>query len=290
MVIRFPLAILSAIYIFGIIAAEYVGIPLLYLFLISFSLLALAFAWSKERWILIPLLTFAIGHTNGRFHTAVISPNDLRNVISTETREATIRGRMIEAPVYRPYEKNGEVTWRTMARIEAIEAELSHKWQPVLGTVMVNTFGMLPTNFFIGQPVEIKGVIHEPKLPVAPGLFDYRAFLRRQGVYYQLDAASIADWNLQPSARSQPPITQRFFTWAQQQLHYGLADEDESLRLLWAMTLGWKTGLTDDVSQRFIRSGTMHIFANMVHKTPIADLECFCESLFLHPMEFESPN
>ena len=37
--------------------------------------------------------------------------------------------------------------------------------------------------------------------------------------------------------------------------------EDEELRLLWAMTLGWKTALTDEVSEPFMRSGTMHIFA-----------------------------
>src|SRR6185295_7198734 len=37
--------------------------------------------------------------------------------------------------------------------------------------------------------------------------------------------------------------------------------QDESLRLLWAMTLGWKTGLTQEVAEPFMQSGTLHIFA-----------------------------
>jgi ComEC/Rec2-related protein len=44
-------------------------------------------------------------------------------------------------------------------------------------------------------------------------------------------------------------------------LALGLPQEDEPLRLLWAMTLGWKTALSGEVSEPFMRSGTMHIFA-----------------------------
>src|SRR5258705_9893349 len=53
----------------------------------------------------------------------------------------------------------------------------------------------------------------------------------------------------------------RFQFWAKQTLARGLPTEDEDLRLLWTMTLGWKTGLTGEVSEPFMRSGTMHIFA-----------------------------
>src|SRR5258705_6394528 len=53
----------------------------------------------------------------------------------------------------------------------------------------------------------------------------------------------------------------RFQFWAKQTLARGLPTEDEDLRLLWAMTLGWQTALTAEVSEPFMRSGTMHIFA-----------------------------
>src|SRR6185503_15575913 len=49
--------------------------------------------------------------------------------------------------------------------------------------------------------------------------------------------------------------------WAQQALARGLPVEDEALRLEWALTLGWKPALTEEVSEPFVRAATYHIFA-----------------------------
>ena len=49
--------------------------------------------------------------------------------------------------------------------------------------------------------------------------------------------------------------------WSKQTLALGLPVEDEPLRLLWAMTLGWRTAFTGDISEPFLRAGTMHLFA-----------------------------
>src|SRR4029078_35911 len=58
-----------------------------------------------------------------------------------------------------------------------------------------------------------------------------------------------------------PPLSERFLAWAQRTLACGLPEQDESLELTWGMTLGSKTALTGEVSEPFMRSGTMHIFA-----------------------------
>src|SRR5882724_10010353 len=58
-----------------------------------------------------------------------------------------------------------------------------------------------------------------------------------------------------------PPVTERFMAWGKTALARGLPVEDESLRLEWALTLGWKAGLTEKVSEPFIRAATYHIFA-----------------------------
>jgi ComEC/Rec2-related protein len=60
---------------------------------------------------------------------------------------------------------------------------------------------------------------------------------------------------------SKPPLTDRFLNWSKRTLALGLPVEDEPLRLLWAMTLGWRTALTGDISEPFLRAGTMHLFA-----------------------------
>jgi hypothetical protein len=53
-----------------------------------------------------------------------------------------------------------------------------------------------------------------------------------------------------------PPLADRFREWARQALASGLPAEDESLRLEWALTLGCKTALTEEVSEPFVQAAT----------------------------------
>jgi len=57
------------------------------------------------------------------------------------------------------------------------------------------------------------------------------------------------------------PPPDRFRNWATNNLARGLPERDGALELLWAMSLGWRTALTGEVKEPFIRSGTMHLFA-----------------------------
>ena len=141
-----------------------------------------------------------------------------------------------------------------------VKLRCGENWEPAVGFIIVTTPTALASNFFSGQPVEISGVISPPPLPVAGGLFDYRTYLERQGIYFQLKTASAGDWKLL-STNATPSLSDRFLAWSQKTLARGLPEEDEPLRLLWAMTLGWKTALTGEVTAPFLESGTMHIFA-----------------------------
>jgi hypothetical protein len=99
-----------------------------------------------------------------------------------------------------------------------------------------------------------------PEIAAAEGTFDYRAYLSHLGIYYTLQAASEQDWRVVASP-SKPPLADRFREWARRALALGLPVEDESLRLEWALTLGWKTALTEEVSEPFVQAATYHIFA-----------------------------
>jgi ComEC/Rec2-related protein len=123
----------------------------------------------------------------------------------------------------------------------------------------VSTPGTL-ARFFGGQTVEIEGVAARPKGAAAEGTFDYRAYLTELGIYYQLQAGSEQDWRVLATPPA-PPLADRFRTWARRALGRGLPVEDESLRLEWALTLGWKPALTEEVSEPFIQAATYHIFA-----------------------------
>jgi len=215
-----------------------------------------------HRWAtrLLLCLVLLVGWTNYTLQTAVLSPHDLRRIIGNEPKLATVCGTIIETPSLRVYELGETPSWRTLARIEVSAVRLDKQdWQPAAGRIAVGTPGML-TNLFGGQVVEAFGVLALPKRAIAEGTFDYRAFLAEQRVYYQLQAESENDWRVLTSPK-RAPLADRFRTWAREVLGRGLPGEDESLRLEWALTLGWKTALDEESSEPFIRAATYHIFA-----------------------------
>lgn len=227
----------------------------------SILLALLALLWRARRTQLLWLLLAVSGATNLALNQSLLSPHDLRRLVGEEPRLASIRGVLRETPYQRVHDQKEQEVWRTLAEVEASEIQIgSDPWQPAYGRVLASTAGILPGTFFGGGRVEVEGVVRPPREAAAEGVFDYRAFLRRHGIHYQFLASSTNQWrNLEP--HRPPPLADRFCAWAEAMLARGLPAEDSPLHLLWAMTLGWKTALSGEVSEPFMRSGTMHIFA-----------------------------
>jgi len=257
---RYPLLNVALWYASGILAASLVSLPWLFLLAGTGALLLLAVTWARARRFLLYPLMLLTGWTNSSLHTAVLSPQDLRAILGAGPALATVRGVLRETPTLRVYERDAKPAWRTLARLQVTEVCLNQQdWQPAAGRTAVTSPGPL-TNLFAGQTVEITGVIARPKTAEAEGLFDYRAYLAQQDIYYLLRAESETDWHIVASPPSRP-LADRFRDWARQALARGLPVEDESLRLEWALTLGWKPALTEEVSEPFVRAATYHIFA-----------------------------
>jgi len=208
--------------------------------------------------LLWPLLVIA-GAASFTLRTSVIAPDDLRTILGTEPREATIRGVLVDTPYQRVFDRDGAERWRTLARVEVETIRLNDEWTSATGELIVTTPDILPDHFHDGQHVQIQGVVRRPPNALAPGLFDYRRYLKTQGIHYQLSVAYTNDWQLLGS-RAELPFSARFAPWARSMLARGLP-QDRYVELLWAMTLGWKTALSGEVSEPFMRSGTMHVFA-----------------------------
>lgn len=258
--VRRPLLMLALLYVAGILAGEWLSPSPWLLLSVSLMLVAITLVWARARPILLWLLLLLAGWTNATLHSAILSPHDLRKVLSSEPHLATVRGVVCETPSVRIYEQDEKPSWRTLTRIDVNGLCLNQeKWQPATGCVAISTPGLL-TNVYAGQTVEVFGVVAPPRRALAPGTFDYRLYLRQQGIYYHLQAASEEDWQILGSP-PRPPLADRFRVWAQRALARGLPVEDESLRLEWALTLGWKAALTEAVSEPFVRAATYHIFA-----------------------------
>jgi competence protein ComEC len=255
-----PLAVVANLFVVGILLAQFIPVSIAFLLAFSLIVAALSLFLSIARPFLLPLLIILAGWTNATLHTDILSPNELRLLLGDQPHIATVRGKLCETPSLRIFEQDEKEAWRTMAQLETLALCLDHgQWQSATGTVAITTPGAL-TNLFAGQVVEVTGVIALPRQAVAEGTFDYRAYLRQLGIYYHLKADSDQDWQI-VSSPLQPPFADRFRTWARHALALGLPNEDESLRLEWALTLGWKTALTEEVSEPFVNAATYHIFA-----------------------------
>jgi competence protein ComEC len=255
-----PLLFAGLLYVAGILIGNFVSFPLAILLPAALAVAVAAIVWTKARAYLLYPLILLTGWTGFTFHTATISPHDLRHVLGSGPEIVTVRGILSETPTIRYSEVAEKPLWHTMARLNVTELRPNRgEWKPAVGQIVVTTPGQL-TNLFAGQTFEISGVVAQPKFAAAEGLFDYRNYLRQLGVYCQLRTSGEADWQLLASPR-RPPLADRFRSWARGALAMGLPAEDESLRLEWALTLGWKAALTQEVSEPFVQAATYHIFA-----------------------------
>jgi competence protein ComEC len=257
---KHPLLIPGLLYVAGILGAWLFSTPLLPLLVVSLALAIAAVVFARLRpWLLYALVPLT-GWANFTWHTSVISPHDLRRLLGDQFALVTVRGRLCDTPSLRVYQQGEKESWRTLAQIEVTAlCTNQERWQPAAGRMAVTAPGLL-TNLFAGQTVEITGVAGSPRGAEAEGTFDYRAYLRQLAIYYSLQTASEQDWRI-ISSPGKPPLADRFRAWACKALARGLPCEDESLRLEWALTLGWKTALTEEVSEPFVQAATYHIFA-----------------------------
>ncbi|HSY17788.1 MAG TPA: ComEC/Rec2 family competence protein [Candidatus Acidoferrales bacterium] len=256
-----PFASIVFAYGAGLLLAWLAHPPLAGLFATSAGILLIALCSKKLRPFLVWPLLALLGWANLESRTAVISHNDLRTTLGNQPALVTLRGELAETPRLKIIKIDGEETWRSLARIRVSAIATNENFLPASGEVLAVTSGILDSNFFAGQVVQLSGVIARPTPPLAKGLFDYPDYLATRGIYYQLKTESTDDWILLPPAATKPPCTDRFLNWSKRTLALGLPAEDEPLRLLWAMTLGWRTAFTGDIDEPFLRAGTMHMFA-----------------------------
>lgn len=255
-----PLVPVALLYGCGLLLAAFWQPSLLVLFIAALLLALTAIFLRHARYLLIwPLITFA-GWINLVCHTAILSPHDLRLQLTNAPEDLQVRGELGETPSRRAFIRDDQESWRTLATLNVTALGRGKNWKAAYGRIVIITPGKVPETFFAGQPVEIAGIITTPPSALAEGLFDYRAYLRHQGIYFQLKADSPDRWQLLSTNQTRP-LSDRFLAWAQDTMSRGLTEPDEPLKLLWAMTLGWRAGVTDEVYEPFMQSGTMHIFA-----------------------------
>lgn len=203
----------------------------------------------------LALLAASLGASICWARFAIFSEHDLRVLVGDEPAIVSVRGDLSETPQIREFDETGVST----ARLRIREILLNGAWQPATGEIMTRTRGELNIEtLYQGQRVEVNGVVQRPASSRAPGLFDRRRHLRNQRIYFELRTESPELWTI--SDRQPMPKLERLRRWAKAQIARGLPD-DEPTRMLWAMTLGWRTALSGEMAAPFMRTGTAHIVA-----------------------------
>jgi competence protein ComEC len=254
-----PLGLVIIAYLLGILLGDALTLPVGLWLAAGLGVAALCLCIDRFRpWLLLPLLLLS-GAANLALNQQTISPLDLRRTLGDEPALVTVRGRVETADLRASTPRAGEEALRTNARLRVEAVQMNGAWQPVHGWVLASSRVGEDPLLQVGQQVEVFGLSRVPPPAFARGMFDYRAHLARRGIFHQLEFEGPADVRVLSDVAT--PLTVRFRAWAMAALQRGLPPDDTAVDLLWAMTLGWRTALTDDVSEPFMRSGTMHLFA-----------------------------
>lgn len=190
------------------------------------------------------------------------NPADLRHHFGDQPQLVTLIGVLSDDPERRVLDQDRRARFRTTARVTVQEIKRGDISSAAVGDVAVSTPGFLSDDFVAGTKVQLDGVLSRPRGPLAPGLFDFEQYLKWQRIFFVLRTENTNDWKAleRGSAWSAAAIYRGFNTWARSTLQRGIP-ADENTRLLWAMVLGWRPGLTNEVAEPFQKTGTLHVFA-----------------------------
>jgi competence protein ComEC len=259
--LKHPMLPVALLYSGGVVLADWLDAPLWLLFSAGLGLGLSGLIVDKARVLGLAGCLVLAGWINMTSRTAVLSGQDLRSITSDRPQKVVLRGCLRGVPSQRVHHLDDDDRWRTLVPVEVSAIRFAGSaWSPARGMVQTSTVGQALTNLFDGQAVEVEGVLAPPAGAQAEGLFNYKAYLARVGIHRELRVESPAAW--QATGRVLPaPWTERFRRWAQSAMALGLPEHDLFLDLQWTMLLGWKTGMSGEVAEPFMRSGTMHVFA-----------------------------
>lgn len=257
----YPLGIPALCLAVGIGVGDLISWPFFAVWGVAFACLLLA-AWDRHaRWAL-PLLVLMVGVVRVRLEVEPLAAEDLRRIAPQESSIVAVRGYLEETPIVKQRESNGKVSEHATCRLRLRALRLpTGTWLPALGTLNVSCRGRPPSLFKAQSEVQLEGLLRTPPPAAFPGTFDYANYLQRNRVYYELNNEAPKDWVSLDETPVEPSLSDRFQAWGKATLLRDLPVEDAMVHLLWAMVLGWKGGVDEDLQEAFMRSGTIHVFA-----------------------------
>jgi competence protein ComEC len=198
-------------------------------------------------------------------------PDDLGGSVGETPRPAWVRGLVREVLGVRPDSSDrygatpesgaaGPDLLKTRFVVDLTALNDGRGWRPVSGRAMTIAAGDR-RDVIEGDPVEIIGQIAGISGPLNPGEFDYRRFLRGQGIDLRLTVDD--EGGLSRDRDGAGSTAMRWLgklrAWSRQRLVGGMDPKDEPLAA--ALLLGRREGVDPEVNDAFARTGTTHLLA-----------------------------
>ncbi len=197
--------------------------------------------------------------------------DDLSWSITEIPRSAWVRGVIRDALGVRRSDRNpygsGAVSEaadparsRTRFVVDLTAISDGRRWNPVSGRAMVIVTGDR-SEIRAGEAIEAAGQLARIPGPLNPGEFDYRDYLRGQGIDLRLTVDDTDGLGRDPQGRSGAFVETlgRLRTWSRSHLVNQLDPTIEPLAA--AFLLGQREGVEPEVNDAFARTGTTHLLA-----------------------------
>ena len=199
-------------------------------------------------------MVWSVAQTNDLSLYATNTPQPIRLTATIVTQPYTVPRRPISA----------RADWtedeRTVCTVRCRRLACGDRRQSVSGLARLSVGGRL-RGIEVGDVVTISGNLAAPRGPMNPGEFDFRAYLRRQGVRslvragYPASVRTIGQEYLYTLSRWRGRFREKCETLFSKQMSRRTAPVAR------ALLLGSRSAVSDEVRRSFAESGTMHLLA-----------------------------
>ena len=207
----------------------------------------------------------AIGGGWHHYRWSDLAADDLARSVTETPQPAWVRGVVREALGLRKSEGFGSRTSETAKVTSRFVLDLTeisdgNRWHKASGRAIVIVTGDR-AEIQAGQRVEAAGHLAGLAPPLNPGEFDYRAFLRAQGIRLRITVDDPESFWRDDRGTDSPfsGLLGRIQRWSRAQL---LDRFDPAIApLAAALLLGQREGIEPEVNDAFARTGTTHLLA-----------------------------
>jgi len=238
-------------YVAGIILADRLDLSLLRLWILSAAFAVVVIVGYKKRWLsvssaLLVLSFLCVGFL--RHEAAMLPPHGFGEVIY---QQVTVHGTVVESKE----ERSGG----SSLTVDGMAVSTADPSAVMRGKIFIRSWEeIFPQKY--GDVVEVEGKLSRPRLPRNPGLFNYREYLARRGIFSTITVGSASDVQAVGLDGSS------FLRWVKglrQKIETVIEETmpSKSAAVLKGILLGDRAVLPAEMYEAFLRTSTSHILA-----------------------------